>query len=44
MDNSGRARQRVLALFLPIAALLYISAELFGEAGAWRAGWQSYSL
>ena len=27
MENAARTRQRVLALFLPIAAVLYISAE-----------------
>src|SRR5450755_4312664 len=27
MDNAARARQRVLAIFLPITAALYISAE-----------------
>ena len=27
VDSAGRARQRVLALFLPVAAALYISAE-----------------
>ena len=27
MDNAARARRRVLAIFLPIAAVLYISAE-----------------
>ena len=33
MDNAGRARQRVLALFLPIAAVLYISAEALSPKG-----------
>ena len=33
MDNAARVRQRVLALFLPIAALLYISAEAFNPKG-----------
>ena len=27
LDSAGRARRRVLALFLPVAAALYISAE-----------------
>ncbi len=27
MDNAARTRQRVLALFLPLTALLYASAE-----------------
>ena len=27
MDTAARTRQRILALFLPIAAVLYISAE-----------------
>ena len=27
MDNAARARQRVLAVFLSIAAVLYITAE-----------------
>ena len=27
MDNAARARRRVLAIFLPVAAVLYISAE-----------------
>ena len=33
MDNAARARQRVLALFLPIAAVLYISAEAISPKG-----------
>jgi hypothetical protein len=33
MDNAARARQRVLALFLPIAAALYISAEALSPKG-----------
>ncbi len=33
MDNAARIRQRVLALFLPIAALLYISTEAFNPKG-----------
>ena len=35
MDNAARIRQRVLALFLPLAAALYISAEAPG--GGWTA-------
>ena len=27
MDNAARTRQRVLAIFLPVTAVLYISAE-----------------
>jgi hypothetical protein len=27
MNNATRARQRVLAVFLPVTAVLYISAE-----------------
>jgi hypothetical protein len=27
MDNAARARQRVLATFLPVTAALYIGAE-----------------
>jgi hypothetical protein len=27
MDNAARARQRILALFLPLTAVLYIGAE-----------------
>jgi hypothetical protein len=34
MDNAARIRQRVLAMFLPIAAVLYISAV--GQAGLGR--------
>ena len=33
MDNAARTRQRVLALFLPIAAALYISAEALTPKG-----------
>ena len=33
MDNAARARQRVLAAFLPIAAVLYVSAEAFNPKG-----------
>jgi hypothetical protein len=33
MDNAARARQRVLAIFLPIAAVLYISAEALSPKG-----------
>jgi hypothetical protein len=33
LDSAGRARQRVLALFLPIAAALYISAEAVNPRG-----------
>ena len=33
MDNAARIRQRVLALFLPIAAVLYISAEALSPKG-----------
>jgi hypothetical protein len=33
MDKAARTRQRVLALFLPIAALLYISAEALSPKG-----------
>jgi MFS family permease len=32
-DGAGRARQRVLALFLPIAAVLYIGAEALNPHG-----------
>jgi hypothetical protein len=34
MDNAARARRRVLAAFLPIAAVLYISAEVLSPKGA----------
>ena len=33
MDNAARTRQRVLALFLPIAAAFYISAEALSPKG-----------
>jgi hypothetical protein len=33
MDNAARARRRVLAAFLPIAAVLYISAEALSPKG-----------
>jgi hypothetical protein len=33
MDNVARTRQRVLAIFLPIAAVLYISAEALSLKG-----------
>ena len=33
MDNAARTRQRVLASFLPIAAVLYISAEALSPKG-----------
>jgi hypothetical protein len=33
MDNAARIRQRVLALFLPIAAVLYISGEALSPKG-----------
>ena len=33
MDNAARTRQRVLGLFLPIAAVLYISAEALSPKG-----------
>jgi hypothetical protein len=33
MDNAARTRQRVLALFLPIAAVLYISGEALSPKG-----------
>ena len=33
MDNAARIRQRVLALFLPPAAALYISAEALTPRG-----------
>ena len=33
MDNAARTRQRVLAIFLPIAAVLYISAEALSPKG-----------
>ena len=33
LDSAGRARQRVLALFLPVATALYISAEALNPRG-----------
>lgn len=33
MDNAARARQRILALFLPLTAVLYISAEALTPKG-----------
>jgi len=33
MDKTARSRQRVLAMFLPIAAVLYISAEALSPKG-----------
>ena len=33
LDSAGRARQRMLALFLPVAAALYISAEALNPHG-----------
>ena len=33
LDSAGRARQRVLALFLPIAAVLYIGGEAVSPKG-----------
>jgi len=33
MDNAVRARQRVLAIFLPVAAVLYVSAEAVSPKG-----------
>ena len=33
MDNAARTRQRVVALFLPVAAVLYISAEALSPKG-----------
>jgi hypothetical protein len=33
MDNTARTRQRVLAIFVPIAAVLYISAEVLSPKG-----------
>ena len=33
MDNAARTRRRVLALFLPLAAVLYISAEALSPKG-----------
>jgi Domain of unknown function (DUF4386) len=36
MDHAARTRQRVLALFLPVAAILYIGAEAFSPHGTDR--------
>lgn len=33
MDNAARIRQRVLALFLPVAAVLYMGGEAFSPKG-----------
>ena len=33
MDNAARTRQRVLAVFLPVTAVLYISAEALSPKG-----------
>ena len=33
MDNAARTRQRVLAIFLPATAVLYISAEALSPKG-----------
>jgi hypothetical protein len=33
MDNAARARQRVLAVFLPVTAVLYIGGEAFSPKG-----------
>jgi hypothetical protein len=33
MDNAARMRQRVLALFLPLAAVLYVSTEALNPKG-----------
>jgi hypothetical protein len=33
LDSAGRARRRVLALFLPVTAALYISAEALSPRG-----------
>jgi len=33
MDNTARMRQRILALFLPLAAVLYVSAEALDPKG-----------
>ena len=33
MDNAARMRQRVLAVFLPLAAVLYVSAEALDPKG-----------
>jgi hypothetical protein len=36
MDNAARSRQRVLALFLPVAAVLYIGCEALAPRGTDR--------
>jgi hypothetical protein len=36
MDHAARIRQRVLALFLPVAAVLYVSAEALNPKGTDR--------
>jgi hypothetical protein len=33
MDNAARIRQRLLAIFLPITAVLYIGGEAFRPKG-----------
>jgi hypothetical protein len=33
MDNAARTRQRVLAIILPVTAVLYISAEALSPKG-----------
>ncbi len=33
MDNAARMRQRVLSLFLPLAAVLYVNAEVLNPKG-----------
>jgi hypothetical protein len=33
MDNAARARQRILAVFLPVTAVLYISCEALDPKG-----------
>jgi hypothetical protein len=33
MDNAARTRQRIPALFLPLAALLYVAAEALSPKG-----------
>jgi Domain of unknown function (DUF4386) len=33
VNNAARTRQRILAIFLPVAAVLYISAEAFSPKG-----------
>jgi len=34
MDNAARTRQRVLAIFLPVTAVLYIGGEALSPKGA----------